>query len=65
MDKVDIVNFDNKCYNNLYPGDNLAWCIEKSQRDYAKIYIEEKYDPTKKDVLIVVDLDEILTREVI
>ena len=34
-----------------------------SQRDYAKTYIEENYHPNDKDLLIVVDLDEILTRE--
>ena len=34
-----------------------------SQRDYAKNYIEENYNPTEKDLLIVVDIDEILTRE--
>ena len=33
-----------------------------SQRDYAQTYIEEKYNPNEKDILIVVDLDEILTR---
>ena len=34
-----------------------------SQRDYAKNYFETKYNPTKNDLLIVTDLDEILTRE--
>ena len=63
MDKVDIVNFNNICKKNEYNGSSNAWCIEHSQRDYAKTYIEEKYNPTENDLLIVADLDEILTRE--
>ena len=62
-DKIDIVYFNNVCNRDLYSGDYLNWCIEKSQRDYTKIYIESKYNPTEKDLLIVVDMDEILTRE--
>ena len=34
-----------------------------SQRDYAKTFIEENYQPTELDLLIVVDIDVILTRE--
>jgi len=63
MDKVDIVNFNNICNKEEYNGSSIAWCIEHSQRDYAKTYIEEKYNPTENDLLIVADLDEILTRE--
>ena len=63
MDKIDIVNFDNICNINVYPKRNNIWCFENSQRDYAKIYIEQKYHPTESDLLIVVDIDEILTRE--
>ena len=63
MYKVDIVYFDNICNKKEYPDVNMAFCIEPSQRDYAKTYIEEKYNPTENDLLIVADLDEILTRE--
>ena len=63
MDKVDIVFFDNLCDAKAYPKRNNVWCIENSQRDYAKTYIEKKYHPTELDLLIVVDIDEILTRE--
>jgi len=62
-DKIDIIYFDNICNINEYPNSDYNWCIEKSQRDYAKIYIEKKYNPTNNDILIVVDIDEILTRE--
>ncbi len=61
--KIDIVEFNNICNKKEYPTLNFFWCIEHSQRDYAKIYIEEKYNPTEEDLLIVVDMDEILTRE--
>ena len=63
MNKIDIVNFDNICNKKLYPGINLNWCLEKSQRDYAVSYIESNYNPTENDLLISVDIDEILTRE--
>ena len=63
MKKIDIVNFNNICNRKEYPTYDKIWCFEQSQRDYAKIFIEEKYKPTEKDILIVVDLDEILTRE--
>ena len=46
-----------------YPSDNLTWCLEKSQRDYAKKFIEDNYNPTEIDLIIIVDVDEILTRE--
>ena len=54
---------NNICNRKEYPDDDALWCIEKSQRDYAKTFIEEHYNPTEKDLLIVVDMDEILTRE--
>ena len=63
MNKIDIVFFNNICNRNEYPTDDLNWCIEKSQRDYAKKYIEDNYNPTENDLFIVVDIDEILTRE--
>ena len=63
LNKVDIVYFNNFCKKNDYPTWDLTWCKEMSQRDYAKNYIEENYNPTEKDLLIVVDIDEILTRE--
>ena len=63
MDKINIVYFNNICNRKEYPKDNNKWCIEKSQRDYAKYFIEENFNPTGKDLLIVVDIDEILTRE--
>jgi hypothetical protein len=63
MKKIDIINFNNICNRKEYPSDNLAWCLEKSQRDYAKTFIEEYYNPTENDLIIIVDLDEILTRE--
>jgi beta-1,4-mannosyl-glycoprotein beta-1,4-N-acetylglucosaminyltransferase len=63
MDKIDIVHFNNVCNKIEYPQSDKNWCIESSQRDYAKAYIDENYNPTNKDLLIVADLDEILTRE--
>ena len=63
FNKIDLVNFNNICNRKEYPNDDYKWCIEKSQRDYAKTYIEEHYKPSEKDLLIVVDIDEILTRE--
>ena len=63
MNKIDIISFNNICNKKEYPLSDPYWCIEKSQRDYAKTFIEENYNPNKKDLLIVVDIDEILTRE--
>ena len=63
MNKIDIVYFNNICNKTEYPLDNLIWCFEKSQRDYAKTFIEEHYSPTKDDLLVIVDIDEVLTRE--
>ena len=63
MDKVDIVNFNNICDRKEYNNSQLIWCYEMSQRDYAKNYIEENYNPTENDLLIITDIDEILTRE--
>ena len=63
MDKVDVVYIGNICNKKEYPYDNSLWCLEKSQRDYAKTYIEEHYNPTEDDLLIVTDLDEIITKE--
>ena len=63
MGKVDIVNFPNICDRNKYNDSQLIWCLEMSQRDYAKPYIEANYNPTENDLIIITDLDEILTRE--
>ena len=63
MKKVDIVNCSRICNRKEYPREKLAHCFEKSQRDYAKTFIEEHYNPTKDDLLIVVDIDEIFTKE--
>ena len=41
----------------------MVWCIDKSQRNYAKYYLEQHYNPTKNDLIIAVDIDEILTRK--
>jgi len=63
MNKVDIVYFNNICNKKAYFSFNPVWCFEKSQRDYAKNYIEEHYNPTEDDLIVVVDIDEIFTRE--
>ena len=63
MNKIDIVTFNNICNRKEYPDSSPIWCFEYSQRDYAKTFIEKKYHPSEKDLLIVVDIDEILTRE--
>ena len=63
MDKVDIINFNNICNKKEYNSSNSDWCLEKSQRDYGKTYIEEHYNPTENDLFISVDIDEIFTRE--
>ena len=63
LKKIDIVNFNNICNRKEYPFDNQFWCLEKSQRDYAKTFIEEYYNPTENDLIVIVDLDEILTRK--
>ena len=63
LNKVDIVKFNNICNKKEYPSYNPIWCFENSQRDYAKTFIEEHYDPTEDDLLVVVDIDEIFTRE--
>ena len=61
--KIDVAYFNNICNKNEYYSDNLIWCLENSQRDYAKTYIEEHYAPTEDDLIIIVDIDEIFTRE--
>ena len=64
MNKIDIVKLsDNICNRKEYPSFNSIWCFENSQRDYAKTYIEKHYNPTEEDLLLVVDIDEIFTRE--
>ena len=63
MNKIDIVHFNNICNKTEYPTENLIWCLEKSQRDYGKIFIEEHYAPTENDLIIIVDIDEIFTRK--
>ena len=61
--KIDVVYFNNICNKNEYPKIPELRCFQQSQRDYAKTFIEEKYNPTEKDILIIADIDEILTRE--
>ena len=63
MDKIEFIHFDNICDRNLYPYDGMVWCIDKSQRNYAKYYLEQHYNLTENDLIIAVDIDEILTRE--
>ena len=63
MNKIDFVFYNGSCNRKEYPLTNIIWCIETSQRDYAKDYIEENYNPNENDLLIIVDIDEILTRE--
>ena len=64
MKKIDIVKLNkNICNRKEYPSYNSIWCFENSQRDYAKTYIEKHYNPTEEDLLLVVDIDEIFTKE--
>ena len=63
MDKIDIIYYDNICDNKSYYNFSKIWCFERTQRDYAQYYIEKKYNPTEKDLFIITDLDELLTRE--
>ena len=63
MDKIEFIHFDNICDRNLYPYDEIVWCTEQSQRDYPKYYLEQNYNLNENDLIIVVDIDEILTRE--
>ena len=63
MDKIDIIYYNDGCNKNEYPNIGEIWCTEMCQRDYAKIYIKKNYNVTEEDLLIVVDIDEILTRE--
>ena len=53
MDKIDIVNYTNICDRNKYKIKNVVLYIEINQRDYAKDYIESKYNPTEKDLFII------------
>ena len=62
-DKIDIIYYDNTCNKEEFPSYDPIWCREASQRDIAIKYLEEHYNPTEKDLLIAVDMDEILTRE--
>lgn len=61
--KIDIVFFNYICNRSEYPNIDKIWCFEMTQRDYAKTFIEKKYNPTEKDLLVIVDIDEIITRE--
>ena len=63
MDKIDFANFNGICNRKEYFGTTLFRCLEGSQRDYGKIFIEEHYNPTENDLLIIADIDEVLTRE--
>ena len=61
--KMDVVYFDNIWNRELYYSSNLVWCLEQSQRDYTKYYIEQHYNLTENDFIIIVDIDEIISRE--
>ena len=63
MDKIEFAYFDNVCDTKLYPFDGKVWCMDKSQRNFGKTYLEQKYNLTENDLIISVDIDEILTRE--
>ena len=47
MDKIDIVIFDNICNKKEYPDVEAHWCREKSQRDFAKTFIEKNITQPK------------------
>ena len=60
-DKIILVPFDGTCNKQKFYG-NSNWCREKTQRDFGIEYIEKHFNPTRDDVIIVSDVDEILTR---
>ena len=63
MDRVDIVNIPaNYCETSMYNSGG-AWCREKSRRNYALKILEEKYKINENDIILVTDVDEVLTRE--
>ena len=41
----------------------LIGAMQKHQRIYPKYFIREKFNPTEKDLLIIVDINEISTWE--
>ena len=62
--KIRIVYFPNHfCDNKTYPYEDIPWCVEKTQRDYAIKYIEENFQPTEDDLILLSDADEIWTRK--
>ena len=61
--KIHIVYPSILCNNETYPYEDKSWCIEKTQRDYAILYIEEHFQPTENDIILVSDVDEIWTRD--
>ena len=54
MNNVDNVNFDNIRKKNKYPKVNYMQCIENSQRDYVKFFIEKIIIHTENDLIIIV-----------
>ena len=60
-DKIRLVPFDGICDRKKFRG-NKNWCREKTQRDFGISYIEKHFKPTNDDIIIVSDVDEILTR---
>ena len=63
MDKINFVYFDNVWDKKLYLFYDQVWSIEKSQRNFGKTYLEQKFNLTENDLVISVGIDEILTRE--
>ena len=62
--KIRIVYVDGVlCDNVTYPHEDYPWCVEKTQRDYAVKYIEQNFQPTEDDLILISDADEIWTRK--
>ena len=60
-DKIILVPFDGSCDRKKHWGTS-HWCREKTQRDFGIKFIENNFNPTRDDIVIVSDVDEILTR---
>ena len=65
-DKMHIVTIDKRmCDKENHPDSNPAWCSEFSMRDYAKNVIENDFNATTDDIILITDCDEIFTRDAI
>lgn len=53
----------NLCYKDVYINADEIWRREKSERDYALTFLEENFQLTNDDIILVSDVDEIFTRE--